>query len=85
MCGIAGATGSPDVNIKVKKMLVALEHRGSDACGTYQAKNLSIGNTLLKISFTRAEVCGVNSDGLIITVQPAATAATKCCTGIIYG
>ena len=28
MCGIAGATGTPDTNIKVKKMLVALEHRG---------------------------------------------------------
>ncbi len=50
MCGIAGATGTPDTNIKVKKMLVALEHRGPDACGIYQAENLSIGNTLLKIT-----------------------------------
>ena len=55
MCGIAGATGTPDANIKVKKMLVALEHRGPDACGTYQAKNLSIGNTLLKITGDMAQ------------------------------
>ena len=55
MCGIAGATGTPDTNIKVKKMLVALEHRGPDACGTYQAKNLSIGNTLLKITGDMAQ------------------------------
>jgi asparagine synthase (glutamine-hydrolysing) len=50
MCGIAGATGTHDTDIKVKKMLVALEHRGPDACGIYQAENLSIGNTLLKIT-----------------------------------
>ncbi len=55
MCGIAGAFGTPDTNInaisiKVKKMLAALRHRGPDACGTYQALNLSIGNTLLKIT-----------------------------------
>jgi asparagine synthase (glutamine-hydrolysing) len=54
MCGIAGAFGTPDkiteVNKEVKKMLAALGHRGPDACGTYQAGNLSIGNTLLKIT-----------------------------------
>jgi asparagine synthase (glutamine-hydrolysing) len=50
MCGIAGAAGTTDTNIKIKKMLAALGHRGPDACGTYQAKNLSIGNTLLKIT-----------------------------------
>ena len=50
MCGIAGAVGTPDTDRKVKKMLAALEHRGPDACGTYQAENLSIGNTLLKIT-----------------------------------
>ena len=55
MCGIAGAAGTPDANItdtsiKVKKMLAALGHRGPDACGTYQAGGLSIGNTLLKIT-----------------------------------
>jgi asparagine synthase (glutamine-hydrolysing) len=55
MCGIAGAIGTPDADIKVKKMLVALEHRGPDACGTYQAKNLSIGNTLLKITGNMAQ------------------------------
>ena len=31
-------------------MLAALGHRGPDACGTYQAEGLSIGNTLLKIT-----------------------------------
>jgi len=50
MCGIAGAAGTPDRDIKVKKMLAALGHRGPDACGIYQAENLSIGNTLLKIT-----------------------------------
>lgn len=55
MCGIAGAFGTSDTNItdtkiKVEKMLVSLGHRGPDACGTYQAGNLSIGNTLLKIT-----------------------------------
>lgn len=55
MCGIAGAVGTPDTNIndtniKVKKMLATLGHRGPDACGIYQAGNLSIGNTLLKIT-----------------------------------
>jgi len=50
MCGIAGASGTPDTDIKVKKMLVALEHRGPDARGIYKAENLSIGNTLLKIT-----------------------------------
>jgi asparagine synthase (glutamine-hydrolysing) len=50
MCGIAGASGTPDIDRKVKKILAALEHRGPDACGTYQVENLSIGNTLLKIT-----------------------------------
>lgn len=50
MCGIVGAAGSPDIDRKVKKMLATLRHRGPDACGTYQAENLSIGNTLLKIT-----------------------------------
>jgi len=50
MCGIAGAAGTPDTNEEVKRMLAALGHRGPDACGTYQAKGLSIGNTLLKIT-----------------------------------
>ena len=50
MCGIAGAAGTPDIDRKVKKMLTGLQHRGPDACGTYQAENLSIGNTLLKIT-----------------------------------
>jgi len=50
MCGIVGAAGTPDTDGKVKKMLAALEHRGPDACGTYQAENLSIGNTLLKVT-----------------------------------
>jgi asparagine synthase (glutamine-hydrolysing) len=50
MCGIAGAAGAPDTNEKVQRMLETLRHRGPDACGTYQAKGLSIGNTLLKIT-----------------------------------
>jgi len=50
MCGIAGAAGAPDTNKEIKKMLVALRHRGPDACGTYEAEGLSIGNTLLKIT-----------------------------------
>ena len=50
MCGIAGASGAPDTNPKVKEMLAALAHRGPDACGIYQNENLSIGNTLLKIT-----------------------------------
>lgn len=51
MCGIAGVTGTPDTNEEVKRMLAALEHRGPDACGTYQSRGLmSIGNTLLKIT-----------------------------------
>jgi asparagine synthase (glutamine-hydrolysing) len=50
MCGIAGAAGTPEIDRKVKKMLAALQHRGPDACGIYQAENLSIGNTLLKIT-----------------------------------
>ncbi len=50
MCGIAGAAGTPDTNEKVQRMLETLEHRGPDACGTYQAEGLSIGNTLLKIT-----------------------------------
>lgn len=50
MCGIAGAAGTPDTNEEVKRMLEALSHRGPDACGTYEAEGLSIGNTLLKIT-----------------------------------
>ena len=50
MCGIAGAAGTPDTNEETQRMLAALEHRGPDACGTYEAKGLSIGNTLLKIT-----------------------------------
>lgn len=50
MCGIAGMFGIPDSNIKVKKMLAVLEHRGPDACGIYTSGDLSIGNTLLKIT-----------------------------------
>lgn len=50
MCGIAGVVGTPDSNTEVKKMLAALGHRGPDACGIYTAGNLSIGNTLLKIT-----------------------------------
>jgi asparagine synthase (glutamine-hydrolysing) len=50
MCGIAGAAGTPDTNEKVKKMLTTLEHRGPDTCGIYEIENLSIGNTLLKIT-----------------------------------
>ena len=50
MCGIAGAAGTPDTNEETQRMLAALRHRGPDACGTYQAKGLSIGNTLLKIT-----------------------------------
>ncbi len=50
MCGIAGAAGTPDTNEEVQRMLAVLGHRGPDACGTYQAKRLSIGNTLLKIT-----------------------------------
>ncbi len=50
MCGIAGEAGTPDTGKKVKKMLSALAHRGPDACGIYQAGNISIGNTLLKIT-----------------------------------
>jgi asparagine synthase (glutamine-hydrolysing) len=50
MCGIAGAAGTPDTNKEVKRMLAALSHRGPDACGTYEAEGLSIGNTLLKIT-----------------------------------
>jgi asparagine synthase (glutamine-hydrolysing) len=50
MCGIAGASGTPDTNEEVKRMLAVLGHRGPDACGTYQAEGLSTGNTLLKIT-----------------------------------
>lgn len=50
MCGIAGAVGTPDTNNEVKRMLAVLGHRGPDACGTYRAEGLSIGNTLLKIT-----------------------------------
>lgn len=50
MCGISGVSGIPDSNIKVKRMLAALGHRGPDACGIYTAGDLSIGNTLLKIT-----------------------------------
>src|SRR5690554_6044044 len=50
MCGIAGATGTPDTNEEVKSMLAALGHRGPDACGIYHSEGLSIGNTLLKIT-----------------------------------
>jgi len=50
MCGIAGMFGTPDSDKEVKKMLEALEHRGPDACGIHTEGNLSIGNTLLKIT-----------------------------------
>ncbi len=50
MCGIAGMLGTPDSNINVKRMLAALGHRGPDACGIHTEGNLSIGNTLLKIT-----------------------------------
>ncbi|MCO5381193.1 MAG: hypothetical protein NHB15_02985 [Methanosarcina barkeri] len=50
MCGIAGVSGVLDTNIEIIQMLAALGHRGPDACGTYQAGGLSIGNTLLKIT-----------------------------------
>ena len=50
MCGIAGVFGTPDSDSEVKKMLAALGHRGPDACGIYTAGDLSIGNTLLKIT-----------------------------------
>jgi asparagine synthase (glutamine-hydrolysing) len=50
MCGIAGAAGTPDSNIIVKKMLAALAHRGPDSCGIFDGLELSIGNTLLKIT-----------------------------------
>lgn len=50
MCGIAGEAGTPDADTTVKKMLSALAHRGPDACGIYQDGNISIGNTLLKIT-----------------------------------
>ncbi|AKB11915.1 asparagine synthase (glutamine-hydrolysing) [Methanosarcina thermophila] len=50
MCGIAGAAGAPDINEKVKRRLVALGHRESNACGTSQVEGLSTGNILLKIT-----------------------------------
>ncbi|MCC4769583.1 asparagine synthetase B [Methanosarcina sp. DH2] len=50
MCGIAGVFGNPESDLEVKKMLAALGHRGPDACGIYTAGDLSIGNTLLKIT-----------------------------------
>lgn len=50
MCGIAGVFGTPDSNMEVKKMLAALGHRGPDACGIHTVGDLSIGNTLLKIT-----------------------------------
>lgn len=50
MCGIAGAAGSPENDRKVKEILAVLQHRGPDSCGIYQAGDLSIGNTLLKIT-----------------------------------
>jgi asparagine synthase (glutamine-hydrolysing) len=50
MCGIAGVFGTPDNNMEVKKMLAALGHRGPDACGVHTAGDMSIGNTLLKIT-----------------------------------
>jgi asparagine synthase (glutamine-hydrolysing) len=50
MCGIAGMFGTPDSDKEVKKMLAALGHRGPDACGIHTEGDLSIGNTLLKIT-----------------------------------
>jgi len=50
MCGIAGMFGTPDSEKEVKKMLAALGHRGPDACGIHTEGDLSIGNTLLKIT-----------------------------------
>jgi asparagine synthase (glutamine-hydrolysing) len=50
MCGIAGVFGTPDNNVMIKKMLEALGHRGPDACGIHTEGDLSIGNTLLKIT-----------------------------------
>lgn len=50
MCGIAGMFGTPDGNMEVRRMLEVLGHRGPDACGIYTSGNLSIGNTLLKIT-----------------------------------
>lgn len=50
MCGIAGVFGTPGSDMEIKKMLTVLGHRGPDACGIYTAGDLSIGNTLLKIT-----------------------------------
>lgn len=50
MCGIVGVSGVPNRDSNVTKMLSILEHRGPDACGIYSSENLSIGNTLLKIT-----------------------------------
>ncbi len=50
MCGIAGAAGIPDSGSEVKTMLRILGYRGPDACGIHTAGNVSIGNTLLKIT-----------------------------------
>ena len=50
MCGIAGVAGIPESRSGVKKMLEILGHRGPDACGIHTSGNISVGNTLLKIT-----------------------------------
>lgn len=50
MCGIAGAAGTPYRGPGVRKMLEILGHRGPDACGVHTAGDISVGNTLLKIT-----------------------------------
>lgn len=50
MCGIVGISGIPNSDSNVKKMFSILEHRGPDACGIYSSGDLSIGNTLLRIT-----------------------------------
>lgn len=42
--------GNPDSDTEVKKMLAVLGHRGPDACGIHTSGDMSIGNTLLKIT-----------------------------------
>lgn len=42
--------GTPVSNTEVKRMLAVLGHRGPDACGIHTSGDLSVGNTLLKIT-----------------------------------
>jgi asparagine synthase (glutamine-hydrolysing) len=49
MCGIAGASGK-DAKVHVLNMLEMLKHRGPDGNGTFSDGDVTLGNTLLKIT-----------------------------------